>query len=643
MRNRVLSFTLKGLYAFAFVGVLPAILLLWADCIVTGHQLPAVHSPVAGWAMAIVGVSLMMWATGMLRVYGRGLPMAAFPPLHLVSLSVYRFLPHPIYIGFCLTIAGWFIATGSATGLWIVTPILILGCVALVVGFERDDIRRRFGRIVRAEWFHLPDSSDQLPTSVDRVSAMVVLFMWVVLYEAVVLLGVPSDALSLTLSLENRIPVIEWTEFFYSLTYPWVALVPIIANRQSRLREFMIRGLLSLAVVIPVYLIIPVQAAPRAFTPETIWGQWILMERQLDTAVAAFPSYHVIWVILASAEWSQRFRRLRWMSYLSAAMISLSCVLVGAHSLADILSGGLVGMALIHWRAIWARMRRTTEAVANGWTEWRWGGVRLIHHGLYAGVGALLGYAFMSVFAPPSMLGPLMFLSVCCVLGAAVWAQWLEGSSALLRPFGYYGSVIGVMLGSVCLYAVDVDGLYAFALFCLSAPIVQFWGRMRCLTQGCCHGRRCAEDVGIRYTHPQSRVARLAGLGHEPLHPTPLYSMIGNVYVFGILVRLWTLEVPASAIIGFYFIFSGLFRFVEEGYRGEPQTKIVWRMRLYQWMAIVTVLIGIALTMFPSSAVVLEVSLSADEILTALIAGLLTTAAYGLDFPNSSRRFSRLT
>jgi hypothetical protein len=88
---------------------------------------------------------------------------------------------------------------------------------------------------------------------------------------------------------------------------------------------------------------------------------------------------------------------------------------------------------------------------------------------------------------------------------------------------------------------------------------------------------------------------------------------------------------------------SGTGRFVEESYRGEPQTKVVAGLRLYQWSAIVSVVMGAAFTAFGSAEIAPDPSWRWSMLLPALGFGILVWCAMGLDFPESRRRFSRLT
>src|SRR5437667_11755025 len=72
--------------------------------------------------------------------------MNAYPPPRYVAQGIFRLLPHPIYTGFTMLCVGVSIAVVSASGLWLVSPIVALSCAARVLGYERHDLRERFGR-----------------------------------------------------------------------------------------------------------------------------------------------------------------------------------------------------------------------------------------------------------------------------------------------------------------------------------------------------------------------------------------------------------------------------------------------------------------------------------------------------------------
>ncbi len=88
---------------------------------------------------------------------------------------------------------------------------------------------------------------------------------------------------------------------------------------------------------------------------------------------------------------------------------------------------------------------------------------------------------------------------------------------------------------------------------------------------------------------------------------------------------------------------SGLGRFVEEAYRGEPQTSVVAGLRLYQWIAIVSVIVGAFLTTITTAPLTISPLPHGSSIFVASACGFLAWFVTGVDFPDSNRRFARLT
>jgi len=137
-------------------------------------------------------------------------------------------------------------------------------------------------------------------------------------------------------------------------------------------------------------------------------------------------------------------------------------------------------------------------------------------------------------------------------------------------------------------------------------------------------------------------VTRLSGLDGVPIHATQLYSILCNLVLGLLLMRLWIADCPLSLVCGTYAIGNGIARFVEEAYRGEPQTPILSGLRLYQWLAVGTVLVGATLTCFNSPPPPTLKFSPHDLGLAAAFAGL-AAAATGMDSPESNRPLARLT
>jgi drug/metabolite transporter (DMT)-like permease len=81
---------------------------------------------------------------------------------------------------------------------------------------------------------------------------------------------------------------------------------------------------------------------------------------------------------------------------------------------------------------------------------------------------------------------------------------------------------------------------------------------------------------------------------------------------------------------------------VEESFRGEAQTPYWTGMRIYQWIAIINILIGACFTIIPNSGTLLFQP-NGLSLLLSIAMGVLVTIASGVDFPESNQRFARLT
>ena len=122
-------------------------------------------------------------------------------------------------------------------------------------------------------------------------------------------------------------------------------------------------------VAFPLYLTIPLIAPPRPFTPHTVFGHLLRWEQTLDRngPVAAFPSFHVIWALLAAEVFARRWPRLVWLFYGRALLVAASCVTTGQYLLVDVL-GGVATVGLVaHGPSLWNAVRRQAQRIANSW------------------------------------------------------------------------------------------------------------------------------------------------------------------------------------------------------------------------------------------------------------------------------------
>ncbi|MDO4642465.1 MAG: prolipoprotein diacylglyceryl transferase [Cardiobacteriaceae bacterium] len=632
----------KIFYGSLFCVILPLILYLWTTRVNT-VQLPVPVAPNIGIFLAISGTLLMLYAMQNLWKQGKGLPMNAWPPEHFVKNGAYRYLRHPIYVGAIMLLGGVALASASSAGLWFTCPIFTLLIVVYVLGLENDIIAHHFPTAHRYRPFlSLPPNSSQQMDNSAKASILALVFLpWLLFYSAFIFLGLPPDAFESATAWDNFIPLLPFTVLFYMVLYIQVPLLPWLLLNLASARRFMLEIWLGMALIFYAFLTIPAVVPDTQLSNNDIFTHLITLNRSLDGRQAAFPSFHVFWALIAARYYALRFPRHRLFFWLFAIVITLSCLTTRSHTLADVSSACVIYFIATRQTVIYRALLTICEYIANSWQEWRFGSIRLINHGFYAALGGMSGWLIMAGLLP-NHTWFAWTLGISAFIGAALWAQWVEGSAQLLRPFGYYGSVIGMGLTALCgaiIIQSSIGNMLAIAA--LAACPIQFFGRCRCLVQGCCHGKPTTLP-GIHFHHPKSRVHKLANWQGRNLHPTQLYSMLANAAIFFLLWRLLMLQVHAFFIVGCYLIFSGMARFVEEALRGEPQTPYWLGMRVYQWLALLTIACGMLFTTLPSSSLPLP-HYHSGHIFQALAFAILILVVYGVDFPNSQKRFSRLT
>jgi prolipoprotein diacylglyceryltransferase len=298
----------------------------------------------------------------------------------------------------------------------------------------------------------------------------------------------------------------------------------------------------------------------------------------------------------------------------------------------------------IQRETLWIYIRNYFENLANSWAAYRIGPLRIINHSFYSGLNGFVG-----VFIICSLVGhvyTVLLVSLVSLITATIWAEFIEKSSGLSRPFGYFGCITGGIIGSLLAsYLFNIPIILILSAYALASPLIQAIGRWRCIVQGCCHGRPTDDFIGILITNPRSRVCSLSQLQNTYIHNTAGYSILSNIIIGIFLWGLWYSNISLCLIISLYFILIGLSRFVEEAFRGEVQTPIYYKLKIYQWMSIAFVFIGILISMSPfdDENIHLKFTWKYDYLIPSLLFGFISAFAMGVDFPDSEKRFSRLS
>ena len=635
------------LYGLIFAVILTAYLTYWSGSL-SHIRLPDVpETPEIGLAVAILGLIVMISGIWTIIASGDGLPLNTHPPKKYVRTGIYKWISHPIYLGFFALCAGGSIWVGSSGGLWVVTPVIALSCTALIWGYERPQLIGSFGELYFDHKIRLPQASSEKPEFKDFVSIVLLVYLpWLLVYQGIAsYIGVVDPLWVSTLPFEEGFPVYEAFAIPYMLTYPIAIFLPLLAKTKNCQRKYCISVILALTVVIPFYLTFPIIAEFRQFEPSTIWGDLIILQHSVDNPATAFPAFHVVWGILGAKMLSDHFPKLKILFWIFAWLIALSCWFTGMHAILDVFAGAAVSFLVLHYEEIWHWLRGWVEKLGNSWRPRMVGPFRIINHFKYVWAATFI-YIILSV----SILGPEYFLAILivCVIGvvfAAVWAQLVLSANNHSRSFGCYGCVIGVIIGVFITYLwFDLPWMISMSTFCIVAPFVIAIGRLRCLIQGCCHGTQATNKFGIIITEPNTRVCSQANLCGTLVHPTQFYSIVSNIFIGMVMFRMLMVGSQSANVVSVYLILSSLARFVEETYRGEPQTPKPAGLSIYQWFSIVGLFAGTVFTMIPSANFSFAGMPKGPFVWgVSIVFSTIIAFIMSVDIPSSEKRFARLT
>lgn len=622
MNKKITTRINKTLYAIVFLIFIPAMLWIWAKNTEDLIRLPVIESPLAGYILVVFGIFLMGWAMYSLKKLGKGLPMNAYPPIKFVTNGPYYFLRHPIYWGFGVLMVGFFIITRSASGLWLVTPVTILSMIALVMGYEAIDLKKRFPDAAMKTILDLPQKNREKPGLGTRIVSLFWVLGPMFLANFVISILAGNRATFIEKPLILPIP----NQYLLLLSLIFVMAIPFLLKTKDLLRTWALTGFIAIAIFSFIALFFP-----------GVGAQYLPVQ---EGSVYFVPIFLLLLAIKVL------FRQSKPLGILIGVLAIALIIIQLTFSRSAVLHMGtsvIIFVVAGNYFQIWSFLRKRAEQIANSWQEWVFGKVRVINHGFYVGMGTFLGILLAGILVGDGYAWGILIFALIVIVFSALWAQIIEGSEKLKRPFGYYGALVGIVFASLAVWGLGYNVWVIIGVISVVIPWVQGIGRFRCLVNGCCHGSKVENpDIGIKYFHPRSRVCGISHLKGELLHPTQLYSMLWLFLIGFILLSLWFNGFSAAFIFGLYLILTGIGRFVEEAYRGEVQTPIIKGLRLYQWMAILSLLAGILITTVHIEVLTITGTFGWETVVSAMIGGLFTAFAMGVDFPESNSRFSRL-
>jgi hypothetical protein len=226
----------------------------------------------------------------------------------------------------------------SAAGLWLVTPTVALACAVFGPKSEMPPL--------------LPEDDDRPLTNWHRIRFFILAVIpWIVLYEFTANMHLPGTAFRF--AFEESLPIYIWTAPIYQSIYPAVAITPWLARTRRDLRRLTLSVWVALVIIFPIYWIMP-SSAPRRPLEETNWIAKVLhWERDTYPPTAAFPSFHVLWVIFIA-----RVFRPIWLGAAYAAAVVASCVTTGMHYIPDLLASLAMAPPMLQATRLWSDIRR---------------------------------------------------------------------------------------------------------------------------------------------------------------------------------------------------------------------------------------------------------------------------------------------
>jgi phosphatidylglycerol:prolipoprotein diacylglycerol transferase len=248
-----------------------------------------------------------------------------------------------------------------------------------------------------------------------------------------------------------------------------------------------------------------------------------------------------------------------------------------------------------------------------------------IHAALLAG----LGLSTRTIGAYHLALGGTMLLGGRLVWIGYEWRAVVRDPSIVWRRVGFvsFGGYLGFLVASAAV--ARLVGVPAAVFFDRAVPVafvISAFGRLGCLSYGCCYGRPCAH--GLTWSTPAAKVNRERGdAGPVPRVPTPLLSSIYALAAAGAgAVVLARGAAPGSATAIATLVY-GLCRFGVEIYRDEPRFT---RFALTRGQVVSACLVAAAITLlFAAGGTPAAVAFDASALATTLPAALaVATVAF---------------
>lgn len=171
--------------------------------------------------------------------------------------------------------------------------------------------------------------------------------------------------------------------------------------------------------------------------------------------------------------------------------------------------------------------------------------------GFYMLIAAIVGARLFFLAVEPEVITESLF---------AVFQIWNGG-------LVFYGGFIGALITAIIYLRRKRIPFFRVAdIFSPGLALGHAVGRIGCFFAGCCYGKQCELPWAVVFNDKLS----LAPIG-DHLHPTQLYSVAGNLLVFGFLWIFRKRTKHEGQLFWLYVLSYGLVRAFLEIFRGDPR------------------------------------------------------------------------
>ena len=221
----------------------------------------------------------------------------------------------------------------------------------------------------------------------------------------------------------------------------------------------------------------------------------------------------------------------------------------------------------------------------------RIGGLSIHTYGVLVAAGFITAIALArrrakSEGIDPDRIGDLgVWLIVAGMLGAKVfhiiffWNDFIygwraEGIASLRQGFVFYGGFIAASLATIfCALRKQIPVFKLADILAPSIAVGHAFGRMGCFFEGCCYGTACHLPWAVSFPATHNTHG-------QPVHPTELYEVLGNLAIFGVLTLLYRRKRFTGQIWWAYVLGYGALRFAVEFCRGDYETHYLQRFTI---------------------------------------------------------------